>query len=74
VQDALRAAAEEVWDAIEEGAPVYVCGDGRHMAPAVRAALIEICQARQGITHEAASAWFEALIQNDNYHQDVFGN
>jgi cytochrome P450/NADPH-cytochrome P450 reductase len=74
VQDALRAAADTVWDAIEEGAPIYVCGDGRFMAPAVRAALIEICQRKQGISHEAASAWLESLIQTGAYHQDVFGN
>jgi cytochrome P450/NADPH-cytochrome P450 reductase len=74
VQDALLAHAGEVWDALEEGAPIYVCGDGRYMAPAVRAALIKICQQKQGIDHEAASAWLEALIQQGMYHQDVFGN
>jgi cytochrome P450/NADPH-cytochrome P450 reductase len=74
VQDALRRSADAVWDAIEEGAPIYVCGDGRFMAPAVRAALIEICQRKQGITHEAASAWLESLIQTGMYQQDVFGN
>jgi len=73
VQDALKAHADVVWDKIEEGAPIYVCGDGRFMAPAVRAALIEICQQKQGISHEAASAWLESLIQNGVYHQDVFG-
>jgi len=73
VQDALKAQADAVWDKIEEGAPIYVCGDGRFMAPAVRAALIEICQQKQGIGHEAASAWLESLIQNGVYHQDVFG-
>jgi cytochrome P450/NADPH-cytochrome P450 reductase len=43
------------------------------MAPAVRAALIDICQRKQGLGHEAASAWLESLIQNGVYHQDVFG-
>ncbi|HTZ71559.1 MAG TPA: cytochrome P450 [Acetobacteraceae bacterium] len=74
VQDALLARAECVWEALEEGAPIYVCGDGRFMAPAVRASLIEICQARQGLDHDAASAWLESLIQSGLYHQDVFGN
>ncbi len=73
VQDALRDAADAVWSAIEEGAPIYVCGDGRYMAPAVRAALIAICQVKQEIDHAAASAWLEALIQSGLYHQDVFG-
>jgi cytochrome P450/NADPH-cytochrome P450 reductase len=74
VQDALLAAADDVWDALEEGAPIYVCGDGRFMAPAVRAALIGICRQKQGLGHEAASAWLESLIQQGLYHQDVFGN
>ena len=74
VQDALLAAADAVWVAIEEGAPIYVCGDGRFMAPAVRAALIAICQQKQGLSHEEASAWLEALIQSGLYHQDVFGS
>jgi cytochrome P450/NADPH-cytochrome P450 reductase len=73
-QDALLAAADPVWAAIEDGAPIYVCGDGRFMAPAVRAALITICQQKQGLSHEDASAWLEALIQSGLYHQDVFGS
>ena len=36
--------------------------------------LIEICQHKQGISHDAASAWLESLIQTGGYHQDVFGN
>ena len=74
VQDALRDAAEAVWSAIVQGAPIYVCGDGRFMAPAVRKTLIAICQDKQGVDHAAASAWLEALIQSGLYHQDVFGS
>jgi cytochrome P450/NADPH-cytochrome P450 reductase len=74
VQDALRGQADAVWSAIEDGAAIYVCGDGRHMAPAVRAALIAICKEKQGMGHEDASAWLEALIQSGLYHQDVFGS
>src|SRR5439155_12974343 len=36
VQDALWAAREPVWAALEDEGMVYVCGDGRFMAPAVR--------------------------------------
>ncbi len=74
VQDALRDAGDAVWAAIGEGAPIYVCGDGRFMAPAVRAALIAICQDKQGMDHAEASAWLEALIQSGLYQQDVFGS
>jgi cytochrome P450/NADPH-cytochrome P450 reductase len=74
VQDAVLAASDAVWAAVEDGAPIYVCGDGRFMAPAVRAALIAVCQQKQGIGHEAASAWLEGMIQSGLYLQDVFGS
>ncbi len=74
VQDAMRDAADAIWQIIEAGAVIYVCGDGRFMAPAVRAALIAICQQKQGFSHEAASAWLEAKIERGEYRQDVFGS
>lgn len=74
VQDAMRDAADAIWAAIASGAVIYVCGDGRFMAPAVRAALIAICQQQQGNSHEAASAWLEAKIERGEYRQDVFGS
>ncbi len=73
VQDALRGAADEVWPAIEAGAAIYVCGDGRFMAPSVRAALIGMCQDRTGMSHAAASRWLEAKIETGDFKQDVFG-
>jgi cytochrome P450 / NADPH-cytochrome P450 reductase len=36
MQDAIWAAREEVWRALEGNGMVFVCGDGRFMAPAVR--------------------------------------
>ena len=36
VQDRLRKDRTEVVQLMEEGARIYVCGDGRRMAPAVR--------------------------------------
>jgi cytochrome P450/NADPH-cytochrome P450 reductase len=73
VQDALSAEQEKVWAAIEAGAQIYVCGDGRFMAPAVRDALIRIKAQQEGTTYTHASAWLEALIEQGRYHQDVFG-
>jgi cytochrome P450/NADPH-cytochrome P450 reductase len=73
VQDALWAEQEKVWAAIQAGAQIYVCGDGRFMAPAVRDALIRIKAQQEGTTHTHASDWLEALIEDGRYHQDVFG-
>lgn len=73
VQDALWAARGAVWRALETGAVVYVCGDGRLMAPAVRDCLLRIHQDRAGSSHAEASAWLETLLREGRYKQDVFG-
>jgi cytochrome P450 / NADPH-cytochrome P450 reductase len=73
VQDALLAEQERVWSALRQGAQIYVCGDGRFMAPAVREALIAIHMQQAGTDHEHSSAWLEELIETGRYHQDVFG-
>lgn len=73
VQDALIAEQEKVWAAIRAGAQIFVCGDGRFMAPAVREALIAIHMQQAGTDHEHSSAWLESLIDAGRYHQDVFG-
>ena len=73
VQHALAAAGDELWPLLEEGAQVFVCGDGRNMAPAVREALFDIHEAKTGSSREAASEWLEGLIDAGRYHQDVYG-
>jgi len=73
VQDALWAERERVWAAIEAGAQIYLCGDGRFMAPAVRDALIRIQVAQLGGTHATGSDWLEKMIEEGRFHQDVFG-
>jgi cytochrome P450/NADPH-cytochrome P450 reductase len=73
VQDALLAEQERVWAALRSGAQIFVCGDGRYMAPAVRDTLIAIHGTMSGTDHEHSSAWLEALMEQGSYHQDVFG-
>lgn len=73
VQDALWANREAVWAALDANGMVFVCGDGRFMAPAVREALIRIHMEKRGLTLEQSSAWLESMIEGGRYHQDVFG-
>ena len=72
VQDAIADAADTVWQAIEDGAYIYVCGDGRRMAPAVREALAAIYRERTGSDDEAAQQWLAQLEADGRYQQDVF--
>jgi len=73
VQDALWAEQERVWSLVEAGAQVFVCGDGRFMAPAVRDTLIRICMQQRGVEHAQGSAWLEGMMADGRFHQDVFG-
>ena len=73
VQDALWAEQERVWAALEAGASVFLCGDGKHMAPAVRDTLIRIRMQQVGGEHAHGSEWLNGLIADRRFHQDVFG-
>ncbi len=73
MQDALWAQRVRVRDRLAQGATVYVCGDGRLMAPAVRDTLIRIHREASGSTHEQASEWLADLVRQQRYRQDVFG-
>ena len=55
------------------GAQFYVCGDGRHMAPAVRETFIHIYRQATGSDAEAASAWADRMEhEHGRYVSDVF--
>ncbi|NBM19221.1 bifunctional cytochrome P450/NADPH--P450 reductase [Streptomyces sp. GC420] len=72
VQNAIAGAADTVWQAIEDGAYIYVCGDGRRMAPAVREALAAVYRERTGSDDEGAQQWLARLEAEERYQQDVF--
>lgn len=72
VQHALAAAADEVWELLESGGHVYVCGDGERMAPAVRREFLDLHQRKSGGDAAAAEAWLRSLEEDGRYQQDVF--
>lgn len=72
VQDLLWAERAAVWARLEAGATIYVCGDGRHMAPAVRQTLMAIGVELGGMDEAGASDWFAGLVAQGRYRQDVF--
>ena len=63
----------DVADLFRRGASVYVCGDGRHMAPAVRQTFVRIYQEAAGTTAEQAEAWVDRIErETGRYVSDVF--
>ncbi|MFJ5999937.1 bifunctional cytochrome P450/NADPH--P450 reductase [Streptomyces sp. NPDC092370] len=72
VQDRIAKESDEVWAVLEAGGRVYVCGDGRRMAPAVREAFMAIYRKFTGAGGDEATAWLAALIESGHYVEDVW--
>ncbi|HEV7636596.1 MAG TPA: cytochrome P450 [Bradyrhizobium sp.] len=72
VQNQVAAQQELVWNLIENGAIIYVCGDGGKMEPDVKAALIAIYRERKGGNAEAGQCWIDDLGASNRYVLDVW--
>jgi cytochrome P450/NADPH-cytochrome P450 reductase len=72
VQNELEARQDELWSLLESGASVYICGDARHMAPAVRQSFGRLYSAKTGGDEAAADAWLAQLTANHRYLADVW--
>lgn len=72
VQDRMREASSELYDWIEGGAFVYVCGDAKAMARDVDNTLVEIAQREGKRSAEDAREWLSHLSRNGRYLRDVY--
>jgi cytochrome P450 / NADPH-cytochrome P450 reductase len=62
-----------VAELFRQGAVVYVCGDGKRMAPAVRQTFIQIYRDAVGATDKEAVAWADKVEhEQGRYVSDVF--
>ena len=73
VQQKIREQASELATLIaEQGASVYVCGDGAAMAKDVHAALLEVLQSGAGLAPAAAAAMLADMVQSKRYVRDIW--
>jgi cytochrome P450 / NADPH-cytochrome P450 reductase len=72
VQDQIRARADDVWQLIQDGAVIYVCGDAGRMEPDVRKAFTDIYQAKTGAGEQQAAEWLDQLTRANRYLADVW--
>jgi cytochrome P450/NADPH-cytochrome P450 reductase len=72
VQNLIAVQQERVWSLIEQGAIIYVCGDGGKMEPDVKATLVKIYRERTGADAEAGSHWIEDMGAKNRYVLDVW--
>ncbi len=72
VQHRLREHGAELFQWLEAGAHVYVCGDAERMAPDVQAALVEIVATHGGRSTQDAEAYVAGLASARRYLRDVY--
>ncbi|MBC3618653.1 assimilatory sulfite reductase (NADPH) flavoprotein subunit [Vibrio metschnikovii] len=72
VQHRLLEQAEQVWQWIEQGAYLYVCGDAQYMAKDVHQALITIAIQQGGLDKDQAEQFINDLRKAKRYQRDVY--
>ncbi|MFF7706786.1 molybdopterin-dependent oxidoreductase [Pseudomonas sp. NPDC007930] len=72
VQQRMLEEGATLWQWLQAGAHVYVCGDAARMAKDVDAALQAIAQAHGGLDAEAAAQYVRALAKGKRYLRDVY--
>ena len=72
VQDKLRKHGAEVWQWLQDGAHLYICGDANRMAKDVQQALIDIIQQYAGKTADEAQHYLDELRVAKRYQKDVY--
>ena len=73
VQNKIAEQADLVWNALEDGAYIYVCGSGSRVGVGARDSLLKIIQDKSGKSMEYAEKYITNLSNTGRYEQDVWG-
>lgn len=72
VQHRLLEEARDVYAWLEEGAHLYVCGDGAKLAPDIHSALATIVREEGGLGEDDAGEYLSAMQSAHRYQIDVY--
>jgi sulfite reductase (NADPH) flavoprotein alpha-component len=72
VQHRMLEHSKELFEWLEEGAAVYICGDEKNMAHDVHNTLIEIIEKEGGMGREKAEDYLADMQQQKRYQRDVY--
>lgn len=72
VQHKIREQAESLWQWLQQGAHIYVCGDASRMAKDVEQALLAVIAQQGNLSAEDADDYLDQLRQNKRYQRDVY--
>jgi cytochrome P450/NADPH-cytochrome P450 reductase len=74
VQDRLAENGALIWQTLQQGGMLYVCGDASGMAAGVRAALLKLVAEHGGMTAEQADQYLHGLVADKRYKLDVWAS
>jgi sulfite reductase (NADPH) flavoprotein alpha-component len=72
VQHRMLENSQELFQWLQEGAAVYICGDEKHMAHDVHQTLIDIIEKEGSMSREEAEAYLADMQQQKRYQRDVY--
>ncbi|HHL2519456.1 TPA: NADPH-dependent assimilatory sulfite reductase flavoprotein subunit [Yersinia enterocolitica] len=72
VQDKLREQGAELWDWIQQGTHIYVCGDANRMAKDVEQVLLDVVALHGAMDAEQADEYLSELRLARRYQRDVY--
>ncbi|NLS13461.1 assimilatory sulfite reductase (NADPH) flavoprotein subunit [Vibrio sp. SM6] len=72
VQQRLLEQGAQLWQWLEQGAHLYVCGDATHMAKDVHETLIEVAQSHGKLSRTEAEHYINELRKAKRYQRDVY--
>jgi sulfite reductase (NADPH) flavoprotein alpha-component len=64
--------SEELFQWLQEGAHVYICGDEKHMAHDVHQTLIGIIEKEGSLSREEAETYLADMQKQKRYQRDVY--
>ncbi|HBL76190.1 MAG: sulfite reductase [NADPH] flavoprotein, alpha-component [Bacteroidetes bacterium GWF2_42_66] len=72
VQHRILENQERLFQWLQNGAVLYLCGDMKHMAKDVQNALLEVIRAQGGMTEEKAQEYIKKLKKEKRFQIDVY--
>jgi sulfite reductase (NADPH) flavoprotein alpha-component len=72
VQHRMLEQSEELFQWLQEGAHVYICGDEKHMAHDVHQTLIGIIEKEGSLSREEAETYLADMQKQKRYQRDVY--
>ena len=72
VQHKITEHAAEVWNWLQQGAHLYVCGDATRMARDVETALLDVIETQGKLSRDDAEDYLNEMREDKRYQRDVY--